>query len=187
MDITLDLPSLDHVPFPIINMDIPVNQVFDDEEEAAFGSWKQAMEEENCDVEMMEADILMVDKELGSRLLDADLFGGAPCESPIGPIEELLHVVEFSKEDQKVLLSPFFDDDEGSQVSTESLPFEERYKATLKKLALTMKRSQETRKSLTMKTSEMKKYERIATVKNILQTVKDSADKVQTTIFAEQA
>jgi hypothetical protein len=50
---------------------------------------------------------------------------------------------------------------------TSSLPFEERYKATLKKLAELMKHSQETRKSLAMNTPKTKEYPRTRILSSI--------------------
>jgi hypothetical protein len=192
MDISLDLPSFDHIPFPIIPIDVPVTQVFADEEEdfAGWTSNEKTSDTMKVDDDAMDVDILEIDRQIGSRLLDAEVFGGAPCESPIGPIEELLRVVEFDKEDQRLFLSPFFDDDSHMTTDDEdnsSLPFEERYKATLKKLALTMKKSQETRKSLTMKTAKTEAYDRLTNIEKILSSVAKSANQVQTIVTAGQA
>jgi hypothetical protein len=192
MDISLDLPSFDHIPFPIIPIDVPVTQVFADEEEdfAGWTSNEKTSDTMKVDDDAMDVDILEIDRQIGSRLLDAEVFGGAPCESPIGPIEELLRVVEFDKEDQRLFLSPFFDDDSHMTTDDEdnsSLPFEEQYKATLKKLALTMKKSQETRKSLTMKTAKTEAYDRLTNIEKILSSVAKSANQVQTIVTAGQA
>lgn len=60
------------------------------------------------------------------------------------------------------------------------LPLEERYKITLKKLEASMKRSQETRKCLTMKTSvTTESYERVKSVQEILSSINDSSSEVQ--------
>ena len=192
MDISLDLPSF---PFPTIPIDVPVHQVFADDAEEDIGMLQQGIENPAEDNDQMDVDdILEVDRQIGSSLLDSQWFGGASCESPIGPIEELLRVVEFDREDQRLFLSPFFDDHSFSgdeSMSTDddssSLPFEERYKATLKKLAMTMKKSQETRKSLTMKTSKTEAYDRLTNIEKILSSVAKSAEEVQTIVTAVQA
>ena len=185
MDISLDLPSF---PFPTVPMDVPVSQVFADDDEEDIGILKvnENRADDNDQMDIVD-DILEVDRQIGSGLLDSQWFGGA-CESPIGPIEELLRVVEFDMEDQRLLLSPFFEGDDVSMSSdSSSLPFEERYKATLKKLAMTMKKSQETRKSLTMKTTKTETYDRLTNIEKILSSVAKSAEEVQTIVTAGQA
>lgn len=59
------------------------------------------------------------------------------------------------------------------------LPFEERYQATIQKLQASMKRSEETRKSLLVKTSKTEKYERLGSVKEILSSIAASSSQVQ--------
>jgi hypothetical protein len=62
---------------------------------------------------------------------------------------------------------------------TSSLPFEERYQATLQKLAESMKRSQETRKSLQMKTPKTEEYSRHSSVKCVLSSIEKSTQQLQ--------
>ena len=69
-------------------------------------------------------------------------------------------------------------DDDASTASI-GLPLEERYKASLEKLEASMKRSQETRNCLTMKTSATESYERLGSVKEIMSSIATSSGQVQ--------
>jgi hypothetical protein len=181
---------------------MPGNHVIVEDEDFVVGQWKKSLEEEKAAAgdddddedadddnhsDRMEMDeILEIDRQIGARFLDIDLFGEAPCESPLGPVEELF---QFEREDDhQQFLAPFLPDDfmtdeEDSDslevADTVGLSFEERYKATLQKLAFSMKKSQETRKSLTMQTDKTEKYDRLTTVKKILSSVATSSDQVQ--------
>lgn len=162
--------------------DIPGNQVFAEDEEFVVGQWKKSLEDDQSDDN---PDIMMIDSEIGSRFLDAELFG-APCDSPIGPLEEFLLL---DKEDQQHFFAPFLPDEDMSQVDLiddVGMSFEERYKATLKKLAFSMKRSQETRKCLTMKTDKTEKYDRLGSVNMILSSVATSSDQIQNYVTSHQ-
>ena len=72
---------------------------------------------------------------------------------------------------------PDFDD--SASTASIGLPLEERYKATLEKLQASMKRSQETRNCLTMKTSTTESYERLGSVKEIMTSIATSSGQVQ--------
>lgn len=74
-----------------------------------------------------------------------------------------------------------YDDDDSI-----GLPLEERYKATLEKLQASMKRSQETRNCLTMKTATTEEYERVGSVKEILASISASSGQVQKYVTAIQ-
>jgi len=69
--------------------------------------------------------------------------------------------------------------DDSASTASIGLPLEERYKATLEKLQASMKRSQETRNCLTMKTSATESYERIGSVKEIMSSIATSSGQVQ--------
>jgi len=71
------------------------------------------------------------------------------------------------------------DDDESSSTASIGLPLEERYQATLGKLQASMKRSQETRNCLSMKTVTTESYERVGSVKEILSSISASSNQVQ--------
>jgi hypothetical protein len=70
-------------------------------------------------------------------------------------------------------------DDDDSSTASIGLPLEERYKATLEKLQASMKRSQETRNCLSMKTVTTESYERVGSVKEILSSITASSNQVQ--------
>jgi len=89
--------------------------------------------------------------------------------------------------DQQGFLAPLLNDIdttdhdllEESSTTSIGLPLEERYKATLEKLEASMKRSQETRNCLTMKTVTTESYERVGSVKEILSSIATSSNQVQ--------
>jgi hypothetical protein len=89
-----------------------------------------------------------VDEQMGSNLLGDDIFHDA-CMSPTSPLEELVFM-SLDEEDVGRFSLTLLSDEAAD--TTSSLPFEEPYKVTLEKLAESMKRSQDTRKCLTMKT-----------------------------------
>lgn len=201
----MDTLLTDDLSFPIMP-DHHHQVVFAEDEDFVVGQWKQSLEEEkraasDDDDRMSTDDLLEIDRQIGSRFLDAELFGaesGPYCESPIGPVEELL--IQFDKNEHHQFLAPFLmsesdaedadammmDDEEEDEPDTVGLSFEERYKATLQKLAFSMKKSQETRKSLTMKTTKTEQYDRLASVKKILTSVATSSDQVQSYVTSIQ-
>lgn len=69
--------------------------------------------------------------------------------------------------------------DDSASTASIGLPLEERYKATLKKLEASMKRSQETRNCLTMTTSATESYERKGSVKELMSSIATSSGQVQ--------
>lgn len=84
------------------------------------------------------------------------------------------------EEDDDRFFAPTLDDMSNPNcMSTSSLPFEARYQATLKKLQESMKRSQETRKSLTMKTTKTEKYARNQSVSGVLSSIEVSSRQLQ--------
>ena len=70
-------------------------------------------------------------------------------------------------------------DDDAASIETIEFPLEEKYKANLQTLEASMKRSQETRNCLIMKTSATESYERIASIKEILSSIATSSVQVQ--------
>jgi hypothetical protein len=63
--------------------------------------------------------------------------------------------------------------------TTKHVAFEERYKLTLSKLAESMKRSQETRKSLQMKTPKTTNYQRSNSVTGVISSIEMSSQQLQ--------
>jgi hypothetical protein len=96
-------------------------------------------------------DIMEVDEQIGSNLLCNEIFD-AQCVFPTG---ELGYI---KLEDDDPFFAPLLDSKKATCTTKKSksphtstsisLPFEERYQLTLKKLEESMKRSQETRKSV---------------------------------------
>lgn len=134
-----------------------------------FEQW-QADEQEQDGVDIME-----VDEQIGSTLLGEDIFPD-PCVSPSGPLEEIIYM-NFGGEDVDRFSLSLFSDDVADKTS--SLSFEERYKATLEKLNASMKRSQETRKSLKMETPKTEDYSRKTSVTGVLTSVEKSTQQLQ--------
>jgi len=121
-------------------------------------------------------DIMEVEHQI--NLLEDDLLQD-PCVSPTGPIEELM-TMELDDDDAPFL--EYFEDFMPSTISlndsTSSLPFDERYKATLSKLQESMKRSQETRKSLKIKTTKIQDYE-TRNLSGVLSSIERSTEQLQ--------
>jgi len=115
-----------------------------------------------------------VDEQLGSNLLGDDIFHD-PCMSPTGPLEELVFMSLDEEDVGRFSLSLLSDE---AADTTSSLPFEERYKVTLEKLAESMKRSQETRKSLSMKTKKTEEYSRTTSVSGVLNMIEKSSQEL---------
>lgn len=133
---------------------------------------EQWQADQDEDLEIME-----VDEQIGSNLLGEDIFG-ATCASPTGPLEELV-LMNLDDDDDR-FLAPLLDDvGPLSSNGLTSLPFDARYEATLRKLEESMRRSQETRKSLMMKTSKTEKYERNQSVSGVLSSIEVSSRQLQ--------
>ena len=111
-------------------------------------------------------DIMEVDEQIGSKLLDDDIFG-SPCMSPTGPMEEV-HMVtpdrHYSHYPQYPPHKPTY--------------LDERYRSTLLKLQESMRRSQDTRKALVVKTSKTEKYARRKSVHGVLSNIEKSSRQV---------
>lgn len=102
-------------------------------------------------------DIIMeVDEQIGSNLLDDDIFGEIITTS--SPMEEI------------VLVS--------SSDNCHACPLDERYKATLLKLQESMRRTQDTRKALYQKSTKMEQYARRKSLHGVLSQVEKSSRQV---------
>jgi hypothetical protein len=151
-------------------MDEELSATSSEEASKVFDQWQTDDQEQDLD-------IMEIDEQIGSNLLGDDIFND-PCASPTGPLEELTCLQLDEAEVDKFSLSLFTYTDDGD-VTTSSLPFEERYKATLKKLAESMKRSQETRKVLTIKTPKMESYPRSSSVTGVVKSIENSTHQLQ--------
>lgn len=166
VQLTLDLPSeWDHEDDMM--QDEELSATSHEEASKVFEQWQ-------TDDEEHELDIMEVDEQLGSDLLGDDIFHDT-CMSPTGPLEELVFMSLDEEDLGRFSLSLLSDE---AADTTSSLPFEERYKATLEKLAESMKRSQETRKSLTMKTPKTVEYPRTTSVSGVLSSIEKSTQEL---------
>jgi hypothetical protein len=157
-----------------------------DEANIVFEQWQ------NTDFDELE--IMEVDEQIGSNLLfnDDEIFVADPCISPTGPLEEL-SMLKFDEDDLDRFSLAFLDFNEGSPSTstnghddddmngtiTKHAAFEEQYKSTLSKLAESMKRSQETRKSLQMKTPKTTNYQRSHSVTGVISSIERSSQQLQ--------
>jgi hypothetical protein len=159
-------------------MDEELSAVSSEEASKVFEQWQTDDDDE-------EMDIMDVDEQIGSNLLGDDLFPD-PCNSPTGPLEELSYLNFDDDEVDKFSLS-LLNFTEADEASTSSMPFEERYRESLKKLAESMKRSQETRKSLVMKTDKTKEYLRRSSVHGVIKSIQKSSNQLQAYLNTQTA
>jgi vacuolar-type H+-ATPase catalytic subunit A/Vma1 len=130
----------------------------------------KVLEEWTSDDESVDMDIMEVDEEIGSNFLCDDLFGGVTCSSPASPQEEFMSIDNFSE--------MFMACDSDDKLSNP------RYSEAFLKLRESMKRSQETRMALTMKTKEANDdYARRQSVSAVLASIEASGKKLND-IFA---
>ena len=152
-----------------------------EEASKVFSQWQ-------TDDQDQDMDIMEVDEQIGSNLLGEDIFVDS-CDSPTGPLDELVYMSLGEQDVDRFSLSLLNDgggdddDDEDSTTladkTTSSLPFDQRYKVTLKKLAESMKRSQETRKSLQIQTPSTAEYSRRKSVSGVLMSIEKSSKQLQ--------
>jgi len=157
------------------------------------------------------ASLMEVDEQIGENLLGDEVFGGGcgvtvgeylhlGCSLPAGTIEEstVSATMNLSEEDRR-FLAPLLEDSSttsmdygaGYVVTDEASPYtspttilnQQRYQEIIKKLEASMKRSQETRKSLTMKTHKMKEYTRRGSVTGVLSSIESSSRQLQQTFL----
>lgn len=155
------------------------NDMMNDEELSASSHEEasKVFEQWQTDEQEHDLDIMEVDEQIGSNLLGDEIFHD-PCLSPTGPLEEIVYMSVDDDDIDRFSLSLLTEDDDDDN-TTSSLPFDERYKATLKKLADSMKRSQQTRQSLKMKTTKTEKYSRKTSVTGVLSSIEKSTTQLQ--------
>jgi hypothetical protein len=145
-----------------------------EEANKVFNQWQ-------TDDQDQDMDIMEVDEQIGSNLLGEDIFID-PCDSPTGPLDEMVYMSLGEQDIDRFSLSLFIDEEDDDALngkSISSLPFDERYKATLQKLAESMQRSQETRKSLQMQTPKTAGYSRRKSVSGVLQSIEKSSKELK--------
>jgi hypothetical protein len=153
------------------------------DEEISATSHEEAskvFEQWQTDDQDQDMDIMEVDDQIGSNLLGDDIFPD-PCVSPTGPLDELVYMNIVDQDIDRFSLSLLNEDEVATETDdkTSSLPFEERYKSTLQKLTESMKRSQETRKSLQMQTPKTIGYSRRNSVSGVLKSIEKSTKQLQ--------
>lgn len=155
------------------------------------------------DAELSEemAILMEVDEEIGSNFLNDDVFGGCAaaaagpvdsfCPSPAGPIDEFQASYYYGYDDDERSLAPFLDEEGQDAVvmaldsvleenmATNPNVDPEQYRKLLEKLVESMKKSEETRKSLTMKTPKTEKYSRSKTVTGVLTSIEKSSKQLK--------
>lgn len=89
------------------------------------------------------------------------------------PFDEF--AMDLEKDDY--LFGPPFADDE---MNASSFPLEKRFEVTRHNLEASMRRSQETRQSLTLNTSQVEQHTRQSCIKDVIESVEESAQKLQT-------
>jgi len=169
------------------------DQVMQDEELSAtshedstrvFAEWQT--EDEPMEIN----EIMRVDEQIGTDFLDAAIFSDPAgcCISPVGPIEELV-LTGFEDEELENIFLPVKSSSSlaSSADSANSPEFNEQYQATLQKLAESMKRSHETRKSLTMITPKTEKYSRSTSVTGVVSSTEKSSEQLQAILQGIQA
>ncbi|CAB9530447.1 expressed unknown protein [Seminavis robusta] len=154
----------------MVVQDEELSATSNEEANMVFAQWK-------ADDDMDE--IMQLDEQIGSNLLDDSIFGGGdPCLSPTGPVEELVFM---DQENQEKFLLPSLDGPTqgiNPKLSSDD-PLQERYQAHIRKLAESMKRSQETRRSLTLKTPNTNQYSRSSNVHGVLNSIEQSSRQLQ--------
>lgn len=158
---------------------MPMNEELPDapteESSKVFEQWQTDDQDQGLD-------FMDFDEKLGSDLLDeAVLFES--CVSPTSPLEELNYMTFNDDELDRFSLSFLcnqVDHKTATAMTTASLPFQERYKATLNKLVESMERSRKTRQSLVMKTKHTEHYARSPYVSGVVKSIETSSQQLQT-------
>jgi len=162
------------------------------------------------------ASLMEVDEQIGDNFLGDEVFGGISggehlhlgCSLTNGTIEDpafsvtmssfaALDVVGDLSEYDRRFLAPLLEDTsttmmdyDAGYIATDSAPSsimnQERYQEIIKKLEASMKRSQESRKSLYMKTPKMKEYTRKGSVNGVLSSIESSSRQLQIFLKAVQ-
>lgn len=152
--------------------------------------------------------LMEIDEQIGSNFLRDDVFGGGcnggtgTCDDDVAAFDNFNFPSAGSADDDDVFFPPLVEfqfggsdiEDAFLQVTPPStstlttpppgppspLIEDARYQEVLKKLEASMKRSRETRKSLTMKTDKTFKYNRTESVSGVLSSIERSSRQLQT-------
>jgi len=169
----------------VVIQDEELSASSNEEASKVFEEWRADDEDDviNNDFKYINGvqEIMDMDTEIDScNLLDDAIFSEDPCLSPTGPLEEL---VSMDANEYDKYLVPCLDFERDGSVHSSSdnsqSDIEEQYQETLRKLTESMKRSQETRRSLTLKSPKTKTYERSSEVDGVLSSVEKSTRQLQ--------
>mmetsp|Transcript_14046 Transcript_14046/g.30668 ORF Transcript_14046/g.30668 Transcript_14046/m.30668 type:complete len:181 (+) Transcript_14046:73-615(+) len=160
---------------------VPAMEMMDEEMSAAssaeaskvFEQWRTDGDDQDDDYPMD------LDGKLGSGTEDVVFFDHCPTTS----MEDELSHLDFVGDS----LSLVTEEEQSQLDETSSLSFQQRYEATLHKLAESMKRSQETRKSLVMKTTQTESYSRTGFVCGVVESIESSSRQIQNYIKEAQS
>ena len=152
----------------VVMQDEELSATSHEEAKNVFQTWKT----EELDL----SNIMEVDEQIGSNLLGDEIFSPSSCESPLGPIEEL-NLIGLGDDDSSFILPS--DVSDAASFSSSHPEFDEQYKTILRKLSESMKKSQETRKSLIMKTPETERYSRSSSVSGVISSIEKSSQQLQ--------
>jgi hypothetical protein len=172
-----------NISFPVSTWEEEDTVLMSEEDFYSVSSYEEAnIVFERWQSDFDELDMMEVDEHIGSNLLFNDEIFVDPCVSPTGPLEELT-MLKFEEDDLDRFSLAFLDftdesTNDGNHYGAE-VAFEERYKTTLSKLAESMKRSQETRKSLQMKTPKTTNYQRSNSVTGVISSIEMSSQQLQ--------
>ena len=168
-----------HHDTQMLNEDVFVLSATSQQEQVCrvFQAWKADQD----DIEIMDVDI--DDDQLSSTLLgdSAMLEDPSPCLSPTGPLEELVYL-DVDVADEKFFAPNLVSSTEdifAPSSAAAGFPFNNRYQDSLKKLEESMRRSRETRASLTIKTERTEKYLRSRSIDGVLSQIEDSSEQLQ--------
>mmetsp|Transcript_9891 Transcript_9891/g.23871 ORF Transcript_9891/g.23871 Transcript_9891/m.23871 type:complete len:205 (-) Transcript_9891:442-1056(-) len=180
---------------PVSDLEFPTEWAPSENDQMLFGTSADPYGVTTSSIETeWQTDKMMNHQLHGDYYLDDDLemHDGTGDAFQTQPLEELFNnALYFENEDdykhidhvEGGFLDPLLNvettDYDHSDDSSIGLPLEERYKATLEKLQASMKRSQETRNCLTLKTATTESYERTGSVKEILSSIATSSGQVQ--------
>ena len=130
----------------------------------------KVLEEWISDDESIDMDIMEVDEEIGSKFLCDDLFDEVICPAPISPDDALISSDNFAE-----TFMASYSHGHDNRV-------DERCREAFFKLQESMKRSQETRMALTMKTEKANnEYIRRQSIAAVLASIEASCRQIQDT------
>ena len=141
-----------------------------------LGSWQVEQDPSSGTLSDDDDDLMMVD----------NIVDETPLTPPAGRLlleealeETLAAAADRDDDEDSFFTTHSFEHGSPSSNLTSFLPVEQRYQATLDKLAESMKKSQETRQSLRIQTTETMEYNRWGTISGTLSSIEKSTKELQ--------